>query len=66
MKLVINSKRNNKKQDEVSYTFFFASSNLVARNFTLKIDKWDDRVRTSTSCIYNAMSLSTDLNLWDS
>jgi hypothetical protein len=33
-------------------TFFCWSSSLVGRNFTIKVDKWDDL----TPYIYNAMS----------
>jgi hypothetical protein len=42
---------------------FFLSSNLLAINFIFKIDKWMIKVWISDPCIYNAMSLPTELCL---
>jgi hypothetical protein len=34
----------------------------VTRNSTLMADKWDDRSSNSDRCVYNAMSLPTELS----
>jgi hypothetical protein len=35
---------------------FFLSNSLIVINFTLNIDKWDDRSLISIPCIYDAIS----------
>jgi hypothetical protein len=43
----------------LSESFFY---NLVARNSTLKVNKWDDQSLNFNLCIYNIMSQSSDLS----
>jgi hypothetical protein len=40
-------------------------SSLVAKNFTVKIDKWDDWGSNPNPRIYNVLFLPTELNLRD-
>jgi hypothetical protein len=47
------------KRQEVFKSYFFVQNSLVARNFTFKVDKWDDQSLNSAPCIY-IMHVSTN------